>query len=225
MKFGIRYKYTDKLSEYEDRMRGYCNCILVFINGKQYPINVDSIDLISGRFLRTDLVLEYYHFSYNMIIVNEVTKSEIKKAISELSKTNFFDKLGGRIEINSSLNVSDEEIKITYLNDSDEYYSEVCRSGYRDDIVVRVGQKVFNVNVMTIDRLLQDFGYEIKANNYYLTKPNLIIVRTMDIQNIENAIYGLCKEGFFSRSGPLDEDSDWGIFEYLHSHKNDKKKK
>lgn len=214
MKIGIRYKWTDALADYELEQRGCRWDVLVIINGKRYNVHIESM-------LR---ILQFFKYSKdfgwdngtsaNTIIVNNVTKDEIKKTIYELAKTDFFDNLGGKYD--KSLDNLSDNIEIVYQNDTKEIEKKSFELGYRDDVIARINHRNYSLYLITINKLLQEFYISNCQIGYYLTKPNMIIVEDLTKENIQKAILASELSCFFRDSGCLDDKDDWGIFEYMH---------
>lgn len=217
MKFGIRYKYTDERATIESEWKGWRGDVLVFNNNKTYNVNIVSMLIVLQRF-KYSKDFEWDNGTHaNTIIVNNVTKEEIKKTISELVKTDFFANLGGKYDKN--IDNSNDNIEIIYKNDTKENEKKSFEIGYRDDVIVKANHRNYNLHLITLNKLLQEFYISNCQNGYYLTKPNMIIVEDLTKENIQKAIFASNHSCFFRDSGYLDDKDDWGIFEYMHKKK------
>ena len=72
-----------------------------------------------------------------------------------------------------------------YFSENDELTEfEVQQKGYRSDIIVKVGKKLFHPMVITPPRLLSDFNYSISEGEIFKFEPNLILVEKTDKNTI-----------------------------------------
>lgn len=98
-----------------------------------------------------------------------------------------------------------DELKITFLADSelDEY--EAISKGYRNDVFINVSNTLFNVRVYDIVRLQQDFESELEEYGYFSIEPNLVLVKEVSKEQISLTINKLFKQGYFENLKPIDE--------------------
>ncbi|WP_342549365.1 hypothetical protein NST69_11530 [Paenibacillus sp. FSL P2-0089] len=62
-----------------------------------------------------------------------------------------------------------ENLKVLYLNNTERAEWESECGGYRNDVYVKVRNKLFNIKVYDMVRLQQDYELEIQTYGYYST--------------------------------------------------------
>lgn len=87
------------------------------------------------------------------------------------------------------------EIIYEYDTELAEYEAE--QKGWRQDVVVKIGDKKYKVYVTALIRLQQDFEAEMECQGYYSTVPNTIIVKNVTKKEIEDVILKLYRNKFF----------------------------
>lgn len=90
------------------------------------------------------------------------------------------------------------EPKIIFEDDTELAGFEALNKGYRG-VIVKVDKKVYKVYVTSMIRLQQDFETEIQDSGYYLSEPNMIIVKETTKQEIEDTIIRMFKCKYFER--------------------------
>ena len=91
------------------------------------------------------------------------------------------------------------EPKIIFEEDTELAEFEALNKGYRGDVIVKVDKKVYKVYVTSMIRLQQDFETVIQDSGYYLSEPNMIIVKETTKQEIEDTIIRMFKCKYFDR--------------------------
>ncbi|MEW4412340.1 hypothetical protein [Clostridium sp. AN503] len=91
------------------------------------------------------------------------------------------------------------ELEIIFEDDTELAEFEALNKGYRGDVIVKVDKKVYKVYVISMIRLQQDFETEIQDSGYYLSEPNMIIVKETTKQEIEETIIHMFKCKYFER--------------------------
>lgn len=90
-------------------------------------------------------------------------------------------------------------ITILYENDTELSEYEAYNKGYRDDVVVLIGEKKYKIYIISILRLKQDFETEYDTSGYYMSEPNMLIVKEVTKKEIEYIINEMYKCSFFER--------------------------
>ena len=90
------------------------------------------------------------------------------------------------------------ELEISYEDDTELAEWEAWNRGYRQDVIVKIGDKKYKVYVICMVRQRQDFEPEADFKPY-LTEPNTIIVRDTTKEDIENAIRWQYKMKYFEK--------------------------
>lgn len=90
------------------------------------------------------------------------------------------------------------DITISYQYDTEQDALEAETRGYRCDVVVTVGERKYELFIMTMIRLQQVFEISVKDYGYYWPKRNMVIVNESTKAEIENTIKKLAQGGFFN---------------------------
>ena len=77
----------------------------------------------------------------------------------------------------------------------------IMDNGFRNDVIVAIGNKNYKLYITDIERLEQDYYAEIENNDIYSSKPNMIVVRKVTKAEIENTIKHMFNEEFFNDFG------------------------
>ena len=91
--------------------------------------------------------------------------------------------------------------EILYMNDSEKNDYESYNKGYRNDVLVIIGEKKYKLYITDMVRLVQDYESEVEVYGYYYTEPNTIIVREVTKSAISYTIEQLVKCGYFQHLG------------------------
>ncbi len=106
-----------------------------------------------------------------------------------------------------------DEPEIYIADNSDLAVFESENKGYRLDVYVCISNEIFKVSLYEIQRLMEDYNKEMKFHNYFLTDPNLIIVKSIDSDNIALTIKALAANDFFSLIKPIKRaDIDFPLY-------------
>lgn len=97
-----------------------------------------------------------------------------------------------------------ENLEIFFSGNDELTEFEVQQKGYRSDIIVKVGKKLFHPMVITPPRLLSDFNYSISEGEIFKFEPNLILVEKTDKNTIINILVKLNELNYFSELNPVD---------------------
>lgn len=87
--------------------------------------------------------------------------------------------------------------EIVYSDDSELTEYEAEQKGWWPNIVVKIGDKRYNICIMSMLRLQQDFQFKIDRVGWYNTIPNTIIVENVVKKEIEHVIMQLYKSKYF----------------------------
>ncbi len=94
MSYKIIFAEDTEIAEYEAVNKGYRKDVTVIIDGRMYNLYVTDIIRLHQDFNSEIEDNGVYQNEPNIIIVKEVSKEEIEKAIEVHIKGGFFDKLG-----------------------------------------------------------------------------------------------------------------------------------
>jgi len=92
------------------------------------------------------------------------------------------------------------DITIFYKDDTELASFEAENKGYRNDIVVMVDGKKFELYATAMLRLQQDFECEIERDGYYCPERNMIIVKDISKEQIEYTVKKLYQAGYFNEA-------------------------
>ncbi|MBV7269073.1 hypothetical protein [Winogradskyella luteola] len=94
-------------------------------------------------------------------------------------------------------------VNIYSLYDDELMDLESLHKGYRNDIIVKVGNLFYKLNVYDMVRLKQDFEAEISEYGYFQIESNLIIVEEVTKENIKKTVKELEKQNYFEELKPI----------------------
>lgn len=69
--------------------------------------------------------------------------------------------------------------------------------GYRSDVIVRIGNRRYQVYVTSMIRLQQDFETEFAYKGFFQSEPNMILVKNTTKQEIIETIKKMYECGYF----------------------------
>jgi hypothetical protein len=93
---------------------------------------------------------------------------------------------------------------IYFSADTEVTEYEAINKGYRVDVYVIKDEKVFRLRVYSLVRLQQDFRTEWETSGRYYLEPNLVLVRSTNIDEIINTVNGLYLQGYLDYIKPID---------------------
>lgn len=86
-----------------------------------------------------------------------------------------------------------------YFSENDNLSeTEAIFRGWRGDIIVKIGDLLYKIQVITPDRLLVDFNSILDSGKAPMFNQPLILVHKTDTASIINIIIKLCETDFFS---------------------------
>lgn len=92
-----------------------------------------------------------------------------------------------------------------YFSENNELVElEVQQKEYRSDIIVKIGNNLFQPTLITPSRLFIDFKNSINEGRIFEFEPNLILVENTQKNTIINILVKLTDLGFFSKLAPVD---------------------
>ena len=91
------------------------------------------------------------------------------------------------------------KLEILFEYDTELAEFEALNKGYRGDVTVKIGNKSYKVYVTSMIRLQQDFETEIRDSGYYLSVPNMIIVKETTKQEIQDTIIQMFECKYFEK--------------------------
>ena len=101
------------------------------------------------------------------------------------------------------------ELEIFVHDASDEYeYDFGIQKGYWDNIYVRKNCRVFRVNIITLDRMIQDCQTNLDYFGCYLTDPNIVLVDKALKANIIKTLLKQNEMQFFEHIAQCDIDGE-----------------
>lgn len=105
-----------------------------------------------------------------------------------------------------------DNIKVFFLDDTELAEFEGNSKGYRNDVYVKVLNKLFNIKVYDIVRLQQDYELELETYGYYSVEPNLVLVKDVSKAEIEFVVRKLFEQKYFESVKPVDDKSLYNYF-------------
>lgn len=69
--------------------------------------------------------------------------------------------------------------------------------GYRSDIIVRIGNRSYQIYVTSLIRLQQDFETEFEYKGYFQSEPNMVLVQNTTRNEIIETIKKMYECGYF----------------------------
>ena len=116
MGYQIEYEYDSELDHLEYKMKGYRNDVSIIIDQKRYNVAIYQIVPFLQYLNACRCEDGFYAFpETNLIIVNDVTKEDIEKTVSELYKQNYFEELDMSVKRHNQH--SNKGIEIIYGTD------------------------------------------------------------------------------------------------------------
>ena len=98
-----------------------------------------------------------------------------------------------------------KQVNIFFSENSDLSEYESINKGYRIDVFVEINNKVYNVHIYTLIRLQQDFETEFETEGFYLTEPNIVLVKNSNRAEIVNTINNLYVNNYFLNIKPVND--------------------
>lgn len=95
--------------------------------------------------------------------------------------------------------LNETEMRITYENDTELAAIEARDRGFRPGVIVEKNGKKFKLFVISIDRLQRDVDREMQCSGYYLSEPNIVIVKDVTKEEIEKTVLHLSKNEYFEQ--------------------------
>lgn len=93
MEFKIIYEDDTELAEFEALNKGYRKDVTVAIGEKQYKLYITSMIRLQQDFELGQEAYGYCLVEPNILLVNEVTKTEIEKIITKMYENKYFERL------------------------------------------------------------------------------------------------------------------------------------
>lgn len=91
-------------------------------------------------------------------------------------------------------------IEIYVHDDSNEYeYDFGVQKGYWDNVYVRKNNKVFRLNIITLERLVQECNYSMQWAGCYISDPNIVIVKSATKNDIVKTLLKQNEIGYFEQ--------------------------
>lgn len=89
------------------------------------------------------------------------------------------------------------EFEIIYTYDSERDEFEALNRGYRTGVIVQIKEKRYELNFISMIRLVQDYEVEQKYLGYYLPEPNTLIVEDVTRETIKKVVKKLYERKYF----------------------------
>jgi len=194
--YNIIYEEADEFQEIEGLWKGRRNDVVVTIGEKKCKLYLIDMVRLKQDYYQDVEYHGYYSTDPNTIIVNEVSFVEIEKTIKNLFEEKYFDVFGYTIKKEVS-----EPYNIIYENDQEITENEAVNKGFRNDVIVAIGEKNYKLYITNIKKLEQDFYAEVEDGGVYSSKPNMIIVTKVTKAEIEKTIKILFERKFFKVVG------------------------
>lgn len=93
MSLKILYENDTELAEYESLNKGYRKDVIVVIGEKRYKMYITSPVRLQQDFETEQQDSGFYMAEPNTLLVNEVSKKEIEKIITEMYRCKYFEQL------------------------------------------------------------------------------------------------------------------------------------
>lgn len=87
------------------------------------------------------------------------------------------------------------EIIFEYDNPTDNW--DYFTKGYRDDVIVKVGDRKYKLYAVTMDRIRQNFEVDFRIYHFYMAEVNTVLVKEATKEEIENTIRRLYQWRYF----------------------------
>lgn len=94
------------------------------------------------------------------------------------------------------------KIEMFVIYGDDKNYLDFQDKGWRDDIIVKINDEYFNLNIYTLESFVFDMNLTIKNHGTYIMDPNIIIVEKMDYQSILKNIIDNYQNDYFNNIKP-----------------------
>ncbi|MBD5144218.1 MAG: hypothetical protein HDT22_11570 [Ruminococcus sp.] len=89
-------------------------------------------------------------------------------------------------------------ITIYFSLDDELSEFEAINKGYRNDVYAVIDKKIFQLNIYTPIRLIQDFEIEIRYYGFYPVDNNLVLVTNTDKKTIISTVLNLYANHYFN---------------------------
>ena len=103
-------------------------------------------------------------------------------------------------------------MEIYCLNNSNFFSEESLNKGFRNDIFVSINNVYYKLTVYDKCRLIQDFDLEFSQEGSFVPEPNMLIVSTLENENIIKTIYAAYHEGLFDYFSACSLDGNYIIY-------------
>ena len=81
---------------------------------------------------------------------------------------------------------------------------DIQEKGWRGDVIVKIGEALFNPTIITLQRLMQEFNDAISQEQVYNIDPNLILVEQTEKRQIIKTLKELFLNGYFNKIKEID---------------------
>ena len=91
------------------------------------------------------------------------------------------------------------ELEILYENDTELAEFEALNKGYRNDVIVVIGEKKYKLYITSLFRLQQDFETEQEDSGFYMAEPNMLLVNEVSKKERNRVITDMYRCKYFER--------------------------
>ncbi|MCI8713644.1 MAG: hypothetical protein HFH23_15620 [Ruminococcus sp.] len=91
------------------------------------------------------------------------------------------------------------EFEIIYTYDSERDEFEALNKGYRTYVIVQIKEERYELNFISMIRLVQDYEVEQEYLGYYLPEPNTLVVEDVTKETIEKVVKKLYERKYFEK--------------------------
>ncbi len=92
-----------------------------------------------------------------------------------------------------------------YFSENDELTElDIQQKCWRGDIIVKIGNKIFQPKVITPERLLSEFNFSINNGNIFKFDKYLILVKATNRESIISTLLKLVEINYFSKLNEVD---------------------
>lgn len=103
-----------------------------------------------------------------------------------------------------------KEVKIYFAEDSEYAEETSILNGSRHDVIVQIGNTLYNPAVYQIETLAQEFNEANVKSRIYEIDPALILVGKVSKEEIIKAVVFLHEGKYFDRLKPIDLQEEYG---------------
>ena len=97
---------------------------------------------------------------------------------------------------------------------------DIQEKGWRGDVIVKIGESLFNPIIITPQRLISEFNDAVSHNQVYDIEPNIILVEKTEKKQIITTLEVLFQNGYFNKIKGIDLKTEFAYSKKLQEIKN-----